>query len=65
LILGSPLEAQAERILRAVENCYFKILDRAIGRPLLKRPGHEIAVERVLTLSLTIHFQKGERIVLS
>lgn len=41
-------EAQTERILRAMDNRYFNILGHATGRLLLKRPGYEIDVERVI-----------------
>jgi DNA polymerase (family X) len=41
-------EAQTERILRAMDNRYFNILGHATGRLLLKRPGYEIDVERVV-----------------
>lgn len=39
---------QTERILRAMDNRYFTILGHATGRLLLKRPGYEIAIERVI-----------------
>lgn len=42
-------EAQTERILRAMDNRYFNILGHATGRLLLKRPGYEIDIERVIT----------------
>jgi len=41
-------EAQTERILRAMDNPYFNILGHATGRLLLKRPGYEIDIERVI-----------------
>ena len=41
-------EAQTERILRAMDNRYFNILGHATGRLLLKRPGYEIDIERVI-----------------
>ena len=41
-------EAQTERILRAMDNHYFNILGHATGRLLLKRPGYEIDIERVI-----------------
>jgi len=41
-------EAQTERILRAVENPYTTILGHMTGRLLLRRPGYEIDVQRVL-----------------
>ena len=42
-------KAQTERILRAMDNRYFNILGHATGRLLLKRPGYEIDIERVIT----------------
>jgi DNA polymerase (family X) len=39
---------QTERILRAMDNRYFNILGHATGRLLLKRPGHEIDLDRVI-----------------
>jgi DNA polymerase (family 10) len=41
-------KAQTERLLRAMDNPYFNILGHATGRLLLKRPGYEIDVERVI-----------------
>ena len=41
-------QAQTERIMRAMDNRYFRILGHATGRLLLKRPGYEIEVERVI-----------------
>jgi DNA polymerase (family 10) len=41
-------EQQTERILRAMDNRYFNILGHATGRLLLKRPGYEIDIERVI-----------------
>jgi DNA polymerase (family 10) len=40
--------AQTERVLRAMDNRYFTILGHATGRLLLKRPGYEIDVERII-----------------
>ena len=40
--------AQTRRLLRAMDNRYFNILGHATGRLLLKRPGYEIDVERVV-----------------
>ena len=40
--------AQTERILRAMDNRYLNILGHATGRLLLKRPGYEIDIERVI-----------------
>lgn len=39
---------QTERLLRAMDNRYFNILGHATGRLLLKRPGYEIDVDRVI-----------------
>jgi DNA polymerase (family 10) len=39
---------QTERILRAMDNRYFTILGHATGRLLLKRPGYEIEIDRVV-----------------
>jgi len=39
---------QTERILRAMDNRYFNILGHATGRLLLKRPGYELDIERVI-----------------
>ena len=41
-------QEQTERILRAMDNPYFRILGHATGRLLLTRPGYEIDVERVI-----------------
>ncbi len=41
-------EPQTERLLRAMDNRYFNILGHATGRLLLKRPGYEIDVDRVI-----------------
>jgi DNA polymerase (family 10) len=41
-------KAQTERLLRAMDNRYFNILGHATGRLLLKRPGYEIDVDRVI-----------------
>ncbi|MCU1335865.1 MAG: hypothetical protein JWO19_1446 [Bryobacterales bacterium] len=40
---------QTARILRAMDNRYFTILGHATGRLLLKRPGYEIDIDRVIT----------------
>ncbi|WP_162601470.1 DNA polymerase/3'-5' exonuclease PolX [Occallatibacter savannae] len=45
---GMNKEQQTERVLRAMDNRYFNILGHATGRLLLKRPGYEIDVERVI-----------------
>jgi DNA polymerase (family 10) len=39
---------QTERILRAMDNRYFNILGHATGRLLLKRPGYEFDIARVI-----------------
>lgn len=39
---------QTSRILRAMDNRYFNILGHATGRMLLRRPGYEIDLERVV-----------------
>jgi DNA polymerase (family X) len=41
--------AQTERILRAMDNRYFNILGHATGRLLLKRPGYEVDVDRLIS----------------
>jgi DNA polymerase (family X) len=41
--------AQTERILRAVANPHTTILGHMTGRQLLRRPGYEVDVERILT----------------
>jgi DNA polymerase (family 10) len=41
-------EAQTERLLRAMDNRCFNILGHATGRLLLKRPGYDIDVDRVI-----------------
>ena len=41
-------EQQTERILRAMDNRRFTILGHATGRLLLKRPGYEIDIDRVV-----------------
>jgi DNA polymerase (family X) len=45
---GLDKKAQTERLLRAMDNRYFNILGHATGRLLLKRPGYEIDVERLI-----------------
>jgi DNA polymerase (family X) len=45
---GLGKAAQTERILRAMDNRCFTILGHATGRLLLKRPGYEIDVDRVI-----------------
>jgi DNA polymerase (family 10) len=41
-------KAQTERLLRAMDNRYFNILGHPTGRLLLKRPGYEIDIVRVI-----------------
>jgi DNA polymerase (family 10) len=41
-------QEQTTRILRAMDNRYFTILGHATGRLLLKRPGYEIDIDRVI-----------------
>jgi DNA polymerase (family 10) len=41
-------EQQTDRLLRAMDNRYFNILGHATGRLLLKRPGYEIDIDRVV-----------------
>ncbi len=45
---GQGKAEQTGRILRAMDNRYFNILGHATGRLLLKRPGYEIDVQRVV-----------------
>jgi DNA polymerase (family X) len=42
------LEAQTERILRAMDNRYFNILAHPTGRLLEERPGYSVDLERVM-----------------
>ncbi len=39
---------QTERVLRAMDNRYFTILGHATGRLLLKRPGYELDIDRIV-----------------
>ena len=39
---------QTEGIMRAIDNRYFHILGHATGRLLLKRPGYEMDIDRVI-----------------
>jgi DNA polymerase (family 10) len=39
---------QTERILRAMDNRYFNILGHPTGRLLLKRPGYELDMDRIV-----------------
>ena len=45
---GLNREQQTERLMRAMDNRYFNILGHATGRLLLKRPGYEIDIDRVV-----------------
>ena len=45
---GLDRQQQTERLLRAMDNRYFNILGHATGRLLLKRPGYEIDIDRVI-----------------
>ena len=45
---GLGREAQTERILRAMDNRYFNTLGHATGRLLLKRPGYDIDIDRII-----------------
>lgn len=39
---------QTERIIRAMDNRYFNVLGHPTGRRLLKRPGYEIDIDRII-----------------
>jgi DNA polymerase (family 10) len=41
-------EQQTKRIMRAMDNRYFNILGHATGRLLLKRPGYEVDMDRII-----------------
>ncbi len=45
---GFGKQQQTERILRAMDNRYFNILGHATGRLLLKRPGYELDMDRII-----------------
>jgi DNA polymerase (family 10) len=45
---GLGKEEQTERVLRAMDNPYFTILGHATGRLLLKRPGYELDMKRIV-----------------
>ena len=45
---GLGKQEQTERIMRAMDNRYFSILGHATGRLLLKRPGYELDMERIV-----------------
>ena len=45
---GLGRQEQTERILRAMDNRYFNILGHPTGRLLLKRPGYELDMDRII-----------------
>jgi DNA polymerase (family X) len=45
---GLDKKAQTERLLRAIANPHTTILGHMTGRQLLRRPGYEVDIERVL-----------------
>jgi DNA polymerase (family 10) len=45
---GLGKAGQTERIMRAMDNRHFNILGHATGRLLLKRPGYELDIERII-----------------
>jgi DNA polymerase (family 10) len=45
---GQDKRQQTERIMRAMDNRYFNILGHPTGRLLLKRPGYELDMERLI-----------------
>jgi DNA polymerase (family X) len=45
---GLNREHQTERLMKAMDNRNFNILGHATGRLLLKRPGYELDMERVI-----------------
>jgi DNA polymerase (family 10) len=45
---GLGREEHTERIMRAMDNRYFNILGHATGRLLLKRPGYDLDIERII-----------------
>jgi len=45
---GLGKQEQTERILRAMDNRYFNILGHATGRLLLKRPGYDLDIVRIV-----------------
>ena len=52
---GLNKEQQTERILRAMDNRYFRILGHATGRLLLKRPGYELDFDRIIDHARSRH----------
>lgn len=53
---GLGKNEQTERIMRAMDNPYFSVLGHATGRLLLKRPGYEIDIDRLVE-----HARKKDR----
>lgn len=45
---GLGRTAQTERLLRAMDNRHFNILGHATGRLLLRRPGYEVDIDRIV-----------------
>src|ERR1044071_5576864 len=45
---GLNREQQTERVMRAMDNLHFNILGHATGRLLLKRPGYDVDIDRVI-----------------
>ncbi len=45
---GLNRRQQTDRVLRAMDNRYFNIMGHATGRLLMKRPGYELDIERVV-----------------
>jgi DNA polymerase (family 10) len=45
---GFGKQEQTERIIRAMDNRYFNILGHATGRLLLKRPGYDLDMDRII-----------------
>ncbi len=45
---GLGREQQTERVMRAMDNRYCTILGHLTGRLLLKRPGYELDIERII-----------------
>ena len=43
-----PREEQTDRIVKAIENPYTTVLGHVTGRQLLRRPGYEVDMERIL-----------------
>jgi DNA polymerase (family 10) len=45
---GLNREQQTQRVMRAMDNRHFNILGHATGRLLLKRPGYELDMEKII-----------------